>query len=250
MTRIRSYHRPSSIEDALALLARPDVTTWPLGGGTVVNGLPETTPDEVVDLQDLGLTGIGRDGATLTFGAMTRLQDVVDHEWTPPALRELAHGQAPNTIRNVATVGGTVAAGDWQNGFLAGLVAYGANVRLATPAGSQGLPIAELLADRSRLSGAIITGVSIDLDGTGASAGTARTPADTPIVLVAGHRASDGVMTLAATGVAATPVVVDLDRIDDLDPRADFRGSVEYRRHLTGVLGARVVAKLQEGGVA
>ena len=250
MTRIHSYHRPSSIEDALALLARPEVTTWPLGGGTVVNGLPETTPDEVVDLQDLGLTEVSRDGATLTFGAMARLQDVVDHEWTPPALRELAHRHAPNPIRNVATVGGTVAAGDWQNGFLAGLVAYGANVRVATAAESIGFPITEILADRSRLSGAIVTDVSIDLNGTGAPAGTARTPADTPIVLVAGHRTSGGVTTLAATGVAASPVVIDLERLDDLDPPADFRGSVEYRRHLAGVLGARVVAKLQEGGAA
>ena len=121
MTRIRGYHRPSSIEGALALLARQGVTTTPLGGGTVVNGLPPEIPDEVVDLQDLGLDTITRGGPVLSFGAMARLQDVVDHEWTPPALRELAHRQAPNTIRNVATVGGTVAAGHWLNGFLAGL---------------------------------------------------------------------------------------------------------------------------------
>ena len=39
---------------------------------------------------------------------MARLQDVVDHEWTPPALRDLARRSAPSTIRNAATVGGAV----------------------------------------------------------------------------------------------------------------------------------------------
>ncbi len=250
MTRIRSYHRPSSLGDALALLNRPDVATAPLGGGTVVNGLPDHTPEEVVDLQALGLDSIGRDGATLTFGAMARLQDVVDHEWTPPALRDLAHGEAPNTLRNAATVGGTIAAADWESRFLAGLLAYGATVTVASAAGEAQHPLTGLLADRSVLTGSIITAVAIDVGGTGASAGTARTPADTPIVLVAGRRAEDGTTTLAATGVAATPAIIDLDHLDDLDPPEDFRGSPSYRRHLAGVLGARVVGALTEGGAA
>ena len=53
MTTIRAYHRPATLDDALALLAQPDVV--PLGGGTVLNGLPASTPAEVVDLQALGL---------------------------------------------------------------------------------------------------------------------------------------------------------------------------------------------------
>jgi CO/xanthine dehydrogenase FAD-binding subunit len=247
MTRIRSYHRPSSLEDAVALLARTDVTTSPLGGGTVVNGLPDEIPDEVVDLQSLGLDGISRDAATLTFGAMARLQDIVDHEWTPPALRDLAHSEAPNTIRNVATIGGTVATGDWQSGFLAGLLAHGATVSLTNLAGTEKASIADLLANRSRLGAGIITAVSIELGGASSSAATARTPADTPIVLVAGHRSDEGQIALAATGVDSTPILFDLDRIADLDPPGDFRGTPQYRRHLAGVLGARVVATLQEG---
>ena len=126
-------------------------------------------------------------------------------------------------------------------------MAYGATVALADEAGTGSIPIDQLLADRSRLAGGLITGVAIDLDGAAAFAATARTPADTPIVLVAGHRSEAGVVTFAATGVAATPIIVDLDRVDDLDPPADFRGSSEYRKHLTRVLGGRVRAQLEEG---
>lgn len=250
MTRIRSYHRPSSLGDALALLNRPDVSTAPIGGGTVLNGLPDAIPNEVVDLQALGLEEISRDGAVLRFGATANLQDVVDHEWTPPVLRDLARGEAPNTLRNAATVGGTVAAADPESRFLAGLLAFGATTTIASNDGERDVAVADVLADRSILAGSIIVAVSVAVDVTAAaSAGTARTPADTPIVLVAGC-VRNGEVTLAATGVGGTPTIIDLDSLDALDPPDDFRGSPAYRRHLAGTLGARVVAAMQEGGDA
>ncbi|MCP3973555.1 MAG: hypothetical protein GY720_03585 [bacterium] len=245
MTRIRRYHRPATIEEALELLARSEVTTAPLGGGTVLNGRPESLPEEVVDLQSLGLNSIDRDGPALRFGATALLQDVVDHEWTPPVLRDLAHGEAPNTFRNAATVGGTVGSADPESRFLAGLVAYGAVATLATSQGDERIAVGELLEDRTELDGKIITGVEIDVSGQGAAAGTARTPADTPIVLVVGRRLEDGQVNLAATGLAPVPITIDLDRISDLDPPGDFRGTPEYRRHLASVLGARVMSELE-----
>jgi len=247
MTRIRGYHRPATVEEALDLLARTEVSTAPLGGGTVLNGLPEAVPDEVVDIQNLSLDSITRDGATLRFGAMARLQDVVNHEWTPPVLADLAHGEAPSTLRNAATVGGTVAAADSESRFLAGLLAYGATATLATTAGEEQITVADILQDRSVLAGKLITAVSLTVGDRGALAGTGRTPADTPIVLVAGRRHEDGSTTLAATGVAPTPVVIDLSRANELDPPGDFRGSPDYRRHLAAVLGARVAADLESG---
>lgn len=245
MTRIRRYHRPTTVESALELLARPDVSTAALGGGTVLNGRPESPPEEVVDLQSLGLDSIDRDGSVLRFGATALLQDVVDHEWTPPVLRDLAHGEAPNTFRNAATVGGTVGAGDHESRFLAGLVAYGAVATLATLQGDERIAVSGILHDRTSLDGKIITGIEVDVSGHGASAGTARTPADTPIVLVVGRRFEDGQVNLAATGVAPAPIIIDLERISDLEPPGDFRGTPEYRRHLASVLGARVMAELE-----
>jgi hypothetical protein len=55
MTRIRSYRRPPSLDDALALLARPGIATAPLGRGTALNAAPDGASEEVVDLQALGL---------------------------------------------------------------------------------------------------------------------------------------------------------------------------------------------------
>lgn len=250
MTRIRAYHRPGSVADALELLARPDVATAVLGGGTVVNAAPHDGVDEVVDLQGLELDEVVREGARLGFGAMVRLQDVVDHEWTPPALRHLARREAPRTIRNAATIGGTVAGADWESGLVAGLLAFRATVTLATPAGRREATLDEVLADRAILAGAIITAVSVPFDGRGASQGTGRTPADTPIVLVAGHRTDAGEVSLAATGVGPTPLLVDPAQLDRLQPPSDFRGSARYRLHLVDVLTERVLEQLGAGGAS
>ena len=245
MTTIRAYHRPSTLDEALSLLA--NVNTAPLGGGTVLNGLTAEVFDEVVDLQELGLAEITRDGSQLEFGAMARLQDLVDHEWTPPLLRDLARAEAPNTLRNAATVGGTVAAADPQSQLLAGLLALDATVSIARVDGTEDIPLGDLLADGSRLAAGLVTSVQVTLGGEGASAGTARTPADTPIVLVAGHKTEAGDVRLAATGVAPRPIVIDPGHIEALDPPADFRGSSEYRRHLASVLATRVEAQLGGG---
>ena len=247
---IRKYHRPSSLEGALDLLARGDVVTVLLGGGTVLNGLPAAPADEVVDLQGLALDGISSEGTTVTYGAMARLQDVVDNGWTPPLLRHLARGELPSTLRTAASVGGTVAAADGESRFLAGLLACEATVTVATRSGDDTYALDRILVDRTLLEGAIIRSVTVETSGFGAWEGTGRTPADTPIVLVAGRRRPDGGTVLAATGVAATPVVIDPDHIDDLDPPGDFRGTPEYRRHLAAVLANRVISRLEKEGRA
>lgn len=242
MAMIRAYHRPTTLQEALDLLARPG--TVPLGGGTVLNGLPDDPPEEVVDLQALDLDAISLDGPMLTLGAMATLRDLVDHDATPVLLRDLARREAPNTIRNAATIGGTVAAAGSESGFLAGLLASSAVVAIAGADGTKEVPLADLLADRSN-AGGIIESVRVGLGVEAAFEFTARTPADIPIVLVAGTRSEEGTVILAATGVALTPVVFDLEHVDDLDPSPDFRGSAQYRRHLATISGRRVVSRLE-----
>jgi putative selenate reductase FAD-binding subunit len=246
MTTIRAYHRPDSIEAALALLAHADADATLLAGGTVINGSPDHDPIELVDLQAVGLDTIDPDGDRLAIGAMTRLQDVVDSEVVPAQLRELAHREAPSTIRRAATIGGTVAAGEAESELLAGLLAFDAVVTVVHSIGSDSIRLEELLGDRERLGLGIITTVSIAVGGDAASERTVRTPADRPIVMAVAHRGSDGSMRLAMTGVAATPVLVDPADLGSLEPPADFRGSTGYRLRLAEVLAARVMNRLGE----
>lgn len=244
---ITQYHRPSTVDDAVDLLQRPG--SVPLGGGTVVTALSDRTSTTVVDLQDLDIAGITILGESIRIGAMTRLQDLVDSSVVPPVIRELAHREAPNTIRNAATIGGTIGAMDPESELLAGLLAFGANVTVTGTAGSTEHPLDGLYDHPDLLNGAIITEVSVPTGGIAAAERTARTPKDQPIVAAVAHRDDSGTTVIAVSGVAGRPVIIDLDTLEDLDPPADFRGSGEYRKHLALVL-ARRVANAVEGGAS
>ena len=239
MPLIAAYHRPRAIDEALTLLA--DGHRRPIGGGTTITTDREPSDLEVVDLQALGLDGIERTGDTVLLGATATLAAVAAHEDVPERVRSLARAEAPSTIRALATVGGAVGAADADSMFVAALLAHGARVRMA---GADDRPLADFLAAQPP-AGAIVTGVELEIGGVTAQATTGRTPADTPIVGVVG-RAVDGTVTLALTGVAATPVLVSADApTDGLAPPGDFRGSSAYRTELATVLAGRVMEALR-----
>lgn len=235
MSVIETYHRPSTLEEALTLLTSPGAVA--LGGGTAL--VPAATATTVVDLQALGLDDLAIDGDRLLLGAMVRLADLAEADLAPPLLRDLARREAPSTVRNAATVGGTVATGDPDSELLAGLLAYDAAVTVADATGSTTTALPDYLASPSP---GLITAVSVTTGGRGASARTGRTPADRPIVMAAGRRGDDGATVIALTGVAATPVVYQPGA--ELDPPSDFRAGADYRRHLADTLVARVEREL------
>ena len=90
MANVVGYHRPASMDDALALLAAPAPRRLVLAGGTVVNTDRSPEPVEVVDVQALGLSGIALDGDRLRIGAATTLALLATDESTPGLLAELA----------------------------------------------------------------------------------------------------------------------------------------------------------------
>jgi CO/xanthine dehydrogenase FAD-binding subunit len=242
---ITQYHRPLTLDEAITLASDPNTVI--ISGGTTLTSRAAGSASIAVDLQGLDLTGIEAVADGLRIGATTRLQDLVESEDVPTLLADLARREAPNTIRNVATVGGTIAAGDPESQLLTGLLAFDARVTIAGEGSTMEHSIGELLADASLLDGSIITSVSVPIGGTAAADRTARTPMDQPIVMAVAHRGSDGDVRIALSGVAPLPLIVDPDGLDDLDPPADFRGSSDYRRQIAAVLAGRVLAAVGGG---
>lgn len=241
MARVIAYHRPGSVAEALDLLDAPaDHPVVLLGGGTVVNAGPGREPIEVVDLQAAGLGGITSRDDEIVVGATVTLQELADDERVPLVLRRLAVAELPSTLRTLATVGGLVAAAEPESQLLAGLVAFDAVASISAKSGERTGRVEQVVAGGP---GGVITSVAIPLAGRASVARTGRTPGDVPIVSAVGHRASDGTLRIAMTGVAATPVVVD--DLEALDPPGDFRGSSQYRRSVAAVLAARVERDLQ-----
>ncbi len=247
MQAITGYHRPSSLDEALALLNRDDITSVVVGGGTTVGARSFQSETDVVDIQACVGAAIETHHDRVRYDAMVRLQDLIDHPATPHLLAEAALREGPNTLRNAATVGGVVAAADWESELYAALLVHDASVKIALPDHAAEVSLQELLGDPSLLERGIITSVSAELGGETASARSGRTPADTSIVAALGRVVASG-MRLGLTGVAAHPVVIDSADLHALEPPEDFRGSSGYRLELARTLTARVEDLL--GGAA
>ena len=246
MKTVVGYHRPGSLEEALSLLNREGTRSVLVAGGTSLNASRMAESVEIIDLQAIGCDQIRFDGTTLEIGATVRLTDLAAHQSVPKLVRDLTKREGPNTLRNVATVGGTIATGNAESELLAGLLVFDGLLTLAGPGGAtESVPLDELLADRSKLAGCIIVAIHIQTDGSAAAARTGRTPADTSIVAAVGRRSTSG-MRLSVTGMAETPILVEPEGVADLDPPGDFRGSPRYRRHLAGTLVRRVIDQLGE----
>lgn len=245
---ITRYHRPLTLDDAVALASLPGSVI--IAGGTSVNADSGRSDVTAIDLQALDLTGIAADGGPIRIGAMTRLQDLVESDLVPPVLRDLARREGPSTIRNAATVGGTIGAADPESELLAGLLAFGAVATLAATDSMTDHAIDDILGDPELLKGAIVTVITIPSTGVAAADRTGRTPMDRAIVTAVACRDTEGGVRLAMTGVAARPSIVDQEGIENLDPPPDFRGSARYRRHLASVLARRVLAAVAEGARA
>lgn len=238
MTQHKTYHRPTSVADAITLAAQDGAVL--IAGGT--QSVPELrdSAETIVDLQAIGLDQIQTDGNTITIGAMTRLQSIADHPAMPALIKQMAHREAPNTLRNMATIGGTIATADAESELYAALLVHDATVTTQSANGTQSYT----LSDGQQLAlGALITSVSIQSDGATAADSVARTPADKPIVAVVGRKTDSGTL-LAACGVANRPIVIDADT--ELNPAGDFRGSAEYRRQMLIILSARVMSVLDK----
>lgn len=245
MSPLNTYHRPATLDEALRLLAQPNLRARLIAGGTSLTPHLGADVDEVIDLQAIGLREVVMTEATVTVGSLTTLQALVDCVALPPVVREAARRDAPNTIRHIATLGGAIASGDWESELLAALLACDAQVTVERLNGDATIRLTDFLAARaSHLYQAIITQVTFAADGVAAADRTARTPADKPIVAAVARRTTQGDVRLALAGVAETPILVAPDALDTLAPPEDFRGSSDYRKHLATVLARRVLGQI------
>jgi 4-hydroxybenzoyl-CoA reductase subunit beta len=117
MLRLHSYeyHRPTSLDEALALLAEFAGDVMPIAGGTdLVPNMKHRlfTPGHLVSLRSLPeLTGISAKTGTISIGAAVSLADLASNELICEALPSLAEACADISgpqLRRMGTVGGNI----------------------------------------------------------------------------------------------------------------------------------------------
>ncbi|MDH4176309.1 MAG: FAD binding domain-containing protein [Thermoleophilia bacterium] len=250
MTQATEVLVPTSPDEAAAAFGDGSGVTV-IGGGTIV--MPEITygrlkVGKALLLGKAGLSGVSRNGGTVTIGAATPIADLVD---LPPPLGPCAANVADGEIRAQATLGGNVCAGpgpDAPRGDLQGpLLALDATARSTGPGGERSEPLESFLDDRA---GRLLLDVSFGEPAAGAFAALDYPHTHEYTVLaVSGARGADGAVRLAATGLA------DHARTLSGDPDAaasevrlgdDALASGWYRQQVLPVLVRRVLADLEE----
>jgi len=264
-TRITRLHRPATVEEAVSLLARPDVPAVPLL-------LPARPPEglfpaaEGVDLSGLSLDGVALAEGTIVLGAAATLERIlgsaIGHTPAGALIRDACRTTAHSGIRAVASVGGVVSSGDASDLLLALLVldalcVVRGSVRREVP-----------LAEFSPGTGELLLEVRVPPSPGGAGAAlerVARTARDRSIVAAAAALAREGeacarariALSGLSRGAARFPEAEGIlaggrltpERIAEAAaavaaaarPSADHLGSAEYRRAVGAVLARRAI---------
>jgi aerobic carbon-monoxide dehydrogenase medium subunit len=142
------YVSPTSIADAVALLARHRDGAKVLSGGQSLLPLLKLRLGQVEQLVDIGripgLEYIKEEGGTLKIGGRTR-ESALEHSELVAAryriLQDTAKVIADPLVRNLATVGGNLAHGDPGNDHPATMLVLGAQVVVVGPKGERVIPI-------------------------------------------------------------------------------------------------------------
>jgi aerobic carbon-monoxide dehydrogenase medium subunit len=277
------YLAPASVDEALGILAERGDDAKPLAGGQSLIPLMKlrlARPAVLVDLANLpGLDGIEEDGSHLHIGAMTRNAALVDSDVLGaryPAMAAAAPLISDPIIRNLGTLGGSLAhadpAGDWGSVMLA----LGAEVVARSAAGERTIPVGELFTGTFETAlepTELITEVRVPRP-AGPAGGTylklERKVGDYATVAAAVQlevddgrvaRAGIALTAVGATNLRASAAEEALagaapsDEVFDeaarlaaeiADPYDDVRGSAEYKREVARVFVRRGLARALE----
>ena len=275
-----TYEAPSTLEQAISILRTYGERARPLAGGSdliIQMRMGLRRPEHVVDVKHIKeLQEFSFDSrAGLRVGAAVSCTDICarpEMHRHYPGLTEAAHLIGSVQVQNRATMGGNLCNGSPAADTTPALIARGARARVAGPKGEREVPVekfciapgrtvlepGELLVQiliappaphssdaylrfipRNEMDIAVVgVGSAVTLDGDRVKAARIALGAvgPTPIFAakagesLAGKRLDDAAIETAARLA-----------IEASSPIDDMRGTIEHRRHVTGVLTRRTL---------
>jgi aerobic carbon-monoxide dehydrogenase medium subunit len=258
-----TFQRPSSVRQAANMLAKNEDAKLLAGGQTLIPTMKQrlASPGSIIDLSRIeGLSGIELRGRSIVIGAMTRHAEVADSpvvQENLPALAELAGEIGDPHVRNMGTIGGSIANNDPNADYPAAALGLGATIvtnkrRIAADEFFTGMFETALQADE------IVTKVMFPLATKSAYVKFANPASRYALVGVFVSKRSRDIR-VAVTGAGANgvfrvtafeealqrrfgPKSLDGLSVPTTGLNSDIHGSAEYRAHLIGVLARRAVA--------
>ena len=279
---VESFHRPTSIREALRLLQSGKGQARVVAGGTDVVVEADRSTRILIDLTRTGLDYIRRGTRTTVIGATATMVALE----RSPHIRALAGGLLAHAaatcgspqIRNLATIGGNISSASPAAEVPAALAALDAVVSVATSAGRRRLPLLQYLAGaragdfrRAILVEIVIPDPPRSKRAAWSFQKFGRTAVDISIVnaaaglqIAANGRVKWARIALGAVGptplrIPAAEVLLTGRILDqtalaeacaeverDISPISDQRASAGYRRELSRVLASRAIEDCAE----
>ena len=274
------YHCPTSVQEAVGLLAQWGDDGRPLAGGHSLIPMMKlrlATPAHLVDLAGIAdLKGIRSDGNDIVIGAMTTQHELAQSELATgkiPLLRETTLQIADPQVRYVGTIGGNVANGDPGNDMPAVMMCLNATYQVTGRGGERRIAARQFYRGTyatALQSGDLVTAVRVPLPPAGhgyayeklkRKIGDYATAAAAVVLTVSRGRVescSIGLTNVADTALWAEEAAKILvgSTLDAAtvkravaaaeaitSPASDAHGPAHYRTKMAGVMLARALAR-------
>ncbi len=274
------YHRPGSIDEAVALLGSHGDAARVLAGGhslVPMMKLRLAIPAHLIDINGIdALKGVEEQDGAIRIGAGTTqaealASDVLSEKC--PIIGEAALQIADPQVRNCGTIGGNVANGDPGNDLPAVMIALGAAYVLQGPGGAREVAAAAFyhgVYDTALAGDELLTEIRIPTPPAGhgysykkmkRKVGDFATAAAAVILRMNGGTCEAASITLtnagpapvvaAAAAAALTGTAVDDEAvvaaakaaIDIADPADDMHGPAAFRKQMAGEMTRRAIAE-------
>jgi aerobic carbon-monoxide dehydrogenase medium subunit len=275
-----AYHRPTSVKEAVGLLAQWGDDGRALAGGHSLIPMMKlrlATPAHLVDLAGIAeLKGVRVEGNDVVIGAMVTQHELVGSELLSgkvPLLRETSLQVADPQVRYVGTIGGNVANGDPGNDMPAVMMCLGATYHVIGQGGERRIAARDFYQGAyftALETGNVLTAVRIPMPPAGhgyayeklkRKIGDYATAAAAVVLTLSGGKVAT--CSIGLTNVAETPLwAEEAAKIlvgSSLDaatvkkavaaaeaitaPASDARGPAQYRTKMAGVMLTRALER-------
>ena len=272
------YHSPTTVKEALGLMTKLEDAKILAGGHSLVPmmKLRLAQPKNIIDLRKVtGLSGIKEDAGAIAIGAMTTHWEVESSKLIQgkcPIVSETAAVIGDPAVRNVGTIGGSLAHADPAADMPATAIAHGAEFVCEGPKGRRTVKVDDWfvgLMSTAVKDDELLVEVRFPIWGAGTGGTYLKFPHPASRFAVVGAAAvvtldkqgvcskagvgitGAGTKAVRAKGVEAGLVGKKLDQAtieaaaqkaaEGVDVQADLQGSVEYKSHLCRVFARRAI---------
>lgn len=262
-----NYHRPANVEDAVRLFENSDDPQFLSGGQTLLPTMKQrlAAPSDVIDIKQIeALGGIVVSADTVTIGSAVTHSEVAssaDVSKAIPALADLASHIGDPHVRNMGTLGGSVANNDPAADYPSAVLALNATIHT----NKRSLSAADFFTGMFETAlddGELITKISFKIPAKAAYSKFANPASRYAMagVFVAQH--TDGAIRVAVTGAGSDGVfrheeleaaladnrsgdAVTNITVDESNMLSDIHGSAAYRANLVKVMAKRALETLR-----